>query len=489
MISLHDLELLIDSGKRLIVFETHQEVHALKSLREIAKHSRKFYYSWSATQGLEQIPVDFDPQPLSKKVEYLFGKIKDVEKASVFVLIDFHPFIDDALNIRRIKDVLLEQDNAAIILLSPKIDLPEELTQWTTFYETPLPTRDEVKKTVYRHARAWKDKTGSNVRRSSKELLNRLIDNLMGLPMPDTDRLARQAIFNDGIINKQDLLDIAKEKFALLNQDSLLNLHLDQESIDDVAGLSGLKQWLNLRGPVFSGQVSLPGEDIPKGLLLLGVQGCGKSLAAKAVAGSWHVPLLHLDIGSLYNRFFGQTEENLRDALKTAEMMAPCVLWLDEIEKGLSAVSASDDVSRRMLGTFLTWMAEKKHRVFVVATANDVSALPPELLRKGRFDEVFFVDLPDEEARAAILAIHLKKRKIPLKQIDIDQLVEATCGFSGAELEQVVVSATYASYGDDKKMTTQLLQHQVENTRPLSILMEEQVQGLRDWATHRTVPA
>jgi len=233
--------------------------------------------------------------------------------------------------------------------------------------------------------------------------------------------------------------------------------------------------------------VSLPGEDKPKGLLLLGVQGCGKSLAAKAVAGSWNLPLLHLDFGTLYNRFYGQTEENLRDALETASKLQPCVLWIDEIEKGMSAVSSSDDVSKRLLGTFLTWLAEKQESVFVVATANDVSALPPELIRKGRFDEVFFVDLPKPSERAAILALHLSKREQRITNLDITHLVELTDGFSGAELEQLVVSSMYHTYAQQKPLDTELLVSLIEQTSPLSILMHEKIQALRDWATQRAV--
>ena len=210
-------------------------------------------------------------------------------------------------------------------------------------------------------------------------------------------------------------------------------------------------------------------------------------LAAKAVAGSWQLPLLHLDFGTLYNRFYGQTEENMRSALEAAERMQPCVLWIDEIEKGLSAVSSSDDVSKRLLGTFLTWLAEKKESVFVVATANDVSALPPELLRKGRFDEVFFVDLPDQQAREAIFKIHLEKREQNVDVLDLKTLAAHCEGFSGAEIEQLVVSALYQSYSKSQSVDTQLLGEMIAKTEPLSILMSEKVKALQEWAKGRAV--
>jgi SpoVK/Ycf46/Vps4 family AAA+-type ATPase len=224
---------------------------------------------------------------------------------------------------------------------------------------------------------------------------------------------------------------------------------------------------------------------------LLGVQGCGKSLAAKAVAGGFGVPLVRLDFGTLYNKYHGETEKNLRDALASAEQLSPCVLWIDELEKGLASAGNSEDggVSRRVLGYFLTWMAERKSKVFLVATANDVQALPPELLRKGRFDEVFFVDLPDHAARAEIFRLHLDKRSVDWSAFRLNALAEASAGFSGAEIEQAIVSALYAAHADNAPVDEARLLRELAETRPLSVLMAEQVQALRDWARTRTVRA
>jgi len=486
---MQNLEVLIESGKRLIALETQNEVDVLRTIKEISRHSRRIYSTWPATKGLVQIPADFDAKPLSTRLEVLFSEIADASRPSVFVLIDFHPYIDDPMNIRRIKDVLHSNKNAALILLSQNIDIPEELSAFTTEYASELPNREDISDIVRSLAKQWYRETNKKVQAESDALLQRLIDNLSGLPRSDVERLARNAIFNDGIIAKKDILEVTSEKFALLNQDSVLHLHLDFESMAKVAGMHNLKRWLELRGPIFTGEVDLPGEDMPKGMLLLGVQGCGKSLAAKAIAGAWHIPLLHLDMGALYNRFFGQTEQNLRDALDTAEAMSPCVLWIDEIEKGLSAVSGSDDVSKRMLGTFLTWLAEKKQRVFVVATANDISALPPELMRKGRFDEIFFVDLPSQDERKTILDIHLEKREILIPRNDVELIAEKTCGFSGAEIEQLVVSALYGSYAKKTDVAAADLEEEINNTQPLSVIMKEDVDSLRDWAKTRTVKA
>jgi len=486
---MNNLEVLIESGKRLIVVKTRNEADVMRTIKDIARHSRRVYSSWTATKGLSQIPVEFDRKPLSTRLEVLFSEIAAAKRDSVFVLIDFHPYIDDPMNIRRVKDVLISNPGIAIILLSQDIEVPEELEVFSTEYASELPTRDEIDKLVRNIAKQWYQETRTKVKSENQTVIARLIDNLSGIPIDDVERLARNAIFDDGIICKQDILNVSRDKFALLNQDSVLHLHLDYDAMNKVAGMPNLKRWLELRGPIFTGEVDLPGEDSPKGMLLLGVQGCGKSLAAKATAGAWHIPLLHLDMGALYNRFFGQTEQNLRDALDTAEAMSPCILWIDEIEKGLSAVSGSDDVSKRMLGSFLTWLAEKKARVFVVATANDISALPPELMRKGRFDEIFFVDLPTKDDRQKILEIHMEKRKISLDQVQVSAIADQTEGFSGAELEQLVVSALYASYGRQSGVTVDLLKQEIEQTQPLSITMKEDVDSLRDWAVSRTAKA
>jgi SpoVK/Ycf46/Vps4 family AAA+-type ATPase len=248
-----------------------------------------------------------------------------------------------------------------------------------------------------------------------------------------------------------------------------------------------LKDWLAVRSSAFDG--SLANVERPKGVLLLGVQGCGKSLAARTAAGVYGVPLLRLDFGALYNKYHGESERNLRDTLRTADVMAPCVLWIDEIEKGLATGEGDSGTSRRVLGTFLTWLAEKRSAVFVVATANDLTALPPELIRKGRFDEIFFVDLPREEVRAEILAIHLAKRSIELPAAEIRALAHAARDFSGAELEQAVVAAIYAAHAADDSPAGRHILGEIRGTRPLATVMAERIAALRAWAQDRTVPA
>jgi SpoVK/Ycf46/Vps4 family AAA+-type ATPase len=247
-----------------------------------------------------------------------------------------------------------------------------------------------------------------------------------------------------------------------------------------------LKQWLKTRESAFIADANEQ-LDRPRGLLLLGVQGCGKSLAAKAIAGIWKVPLLRFDFAALYNKYIGETERNLRESLKTAQVMAPCVLWIDEIEKGISGGN-DDGTAKRVLGAFLTWLAENKRHVFVVATANNIHDLPPELIRKGRLDEIFFVDLPAAEIRKQIFDIHMQKRGIDSAGIDLDRLVIASEGFSGSEIEQVVVSARYAVHANAEAITTKTLLDEIAATRPLSVVMAEQITQLREWASNRTVP-
>ncbi|MCV6604670.1 MAG: AAA family ATPase, partial [Porticoccaceae bacterium] len=257
------------------------------------------------------------------------------------------------------------------------------------------------------------------------------------------------------------------------------------EKFSDVAGMSTLKEWLNKRREAFMGAAG--GSDAPRGIMLTGVQGGGKSLSAKAVAGVWGVPLLRLDMAALYNKYHGETERNLRESLAMAERMSPCVLWIDEIEKGLATDGSDSALSQRVLGTLLTWMAERSQPVFMVATANDISKLPPELVRKGRFDELFFVDLPDLSTRCDIFRIHLDKRELNSSQFDLQQLAQASEGFSGAEIEQVIVAAVYSAKASNEEPATSSVLHEIHNTAPLSQVMAERIAALRAWAAERGV--
>ena len=272
-----------------------------------------------------------------------------------------------------------------------------------------------------------------------------------------------------------------------MNRDDILAFEFETSNFDELAGMQNLKTWLQQRAKFFHQSHDMKGMESPKGILLLGVQGCGKSVAAKAVAGAWNVPLLRLDFGRLYNKYVGESESNIREALKTAEVMSPCILWIDELEKGISVNEHDDGTSQRILGTLLTWMAENDKPVFIVATSNAIEQLPPELIRKGRLDEVFFVDLPSAEVREAIFHIHADKRELDKAPLDMAKLANLTEGFSGAEIEQLVVSAIYSAHADESPVTMETLFEEIRNTKPLSILMSEKITALRHWAEGRTV--
>jgi SpoVK/Ycf46/Vps4 family AAA+-type ATPase len=281
--------------------------------------------------------------------------------------------------------------------------------------------------------------------------------------------------------------EVMRAKYELLGRDSVLSFEMETAQFAEIGGMKRLRSWLELRKSFFSNDA--PEElDPPRGILLLGVQGCGKSLAAKAAAGIFGVPLLRLDFGVLYNKYYGETERNLRLALDTAEVMSPCVLWMDEIEKGIAVQEDDDGMSRRILGTLLTWMSEKRKAVFLVATANDIMRLPPEIIRKGRFDEIFFVDLPSAESRYDIWKIHLSKRNFDPAAYDLDGLVKATDGFSGSEIEQAIVSAMYAAHAQGAELSEKDLLAEIKQTKPLSVIMAERIEEVRAWAAKRTVP-
>jgi SpoVK/Ycf46/Vps4 family AAA+-type ATPase len=486
-----DLELLLTSHIPLTVIETHEERRVMQMLNRLAVKIAKPLFQWTITEGLERVDIQLEPQRHNSQPTDVLRHIKSAEKDAIYVLADFHPYLEDPVHVRLLKDVALDfpHTGSHIILMSHEIALPDELTKFSANFELAMPGKDELEKLIHDTANEWTQKHPGGKVRTDRKTLDALLNNLSGLTLRDARRLVRNAVFNDGAITQSDLPDVMKAKYELLNTDGVLAFEYETADFGDVGGLSRLKTWLEQRRAVFHGKLANPGMDTPKGALLLGVQGCGKSLAAKAVAGIWNVPLLRLDFGSLYNKYHGESERNLREALKTAEVMAPCVLWMDEIEKGIAVGDNDGGTSRRMLGTLLTWMAEKKAPVFIVATANDIERLPPELVRKGRFDEIFFVDLPKPGARKTILEVHLAKRGIEAGSFDLDRLATASDGFSGAELEQAIVAGLYSAHAQGQELNDQHLLDEIRQTKPLSVVMAEKIADLRTWAADRTVPS
>ncbi len=491
----HDLELILQSRIPVVVIETGEEKRMLDLLRSITMSRASDGYlplfRWTVTDGLQRLDIELEPQLHNAEPPDVLRHIRAVTKPGLYVLLDFHHYLQDPVIIRLMKDICMKFGEVArqLILVSHKIDLPHELENYSARFDMALPTEKERERIIKRVAAEYSnDNSGTRVQYDPKAY-QMLITNLAGLTDRDTEQLARNAIMHDGAITKSDLPDVMQAKYELLNRGGILQYEYDTAGFGDVGGLENLKRWLTLRKPAFLNDTDASHLDTPKGILLIGVQGCGKSLAAKATAGIFNLPLLRLDFATLYNKYHGETERNLRESLKTADVMAPCVLWIDEIEKGLAGRGGETGTSQRVLGSFLTWMAEKSTGVFVVATANDISLLPPELVRKGRFDELFFVDLPGTAIREKILEIHLKVRGQDNSEIDVSSVARATAGFSGAEIEQAIVSSLYAAHANSADLTTGHLLDEIGRTKPLAVVMAEKIDTLRRWANGRTVPS
>lgn len=489
MNDLKDLEIIVESGTPIVLIETQEESRVEGLFRRLSTRLGRPLYRWSAATGLARLDAaEAGPMGGQEAVEAL-KRILAASAPGLYLLFDIHRWIDDALTLRALREVAQNHGRAAhtLVLVAPELPIPAELKSLAARFELSLPTREELEQLIRDESAAWGQRNRKSVQASAK-VMEALVRNLLGLTLLDAQRLIRTAIQDDGLLTEADLDEIQEAKYRLLDLGGVLSYEMDTTRFSEVAGLERLKGWLEARRSVFLADDAPVGLDPPKGILLLGVQGGGKSLAAKSVAGAWGLPLLRLDFGALYNKYYGETERNLRESLKTAAVMAPCVLWIDEIEKGL----ATDDEggpSKRILGTLLTWMAERKEKVFLVATANDIESLPPELLRKGRFDEIFFVDLPKPPVRAAIFEIHLKKRSQDPTTFDILALAAAAEGFTGAEIEQAVVAALYSAHAKGEALTTDHIKTELTNTRPLSVLMAEKIAYLRAWAAERTVSA
>ncbi|MGH1486097.1 MAG: AAA family ATPase [Cellvibrionaceae bacterium] len=488
MEELNDIELMVKKGIPLIAIESHEEPRVLELCTRLALKTYRKLFRWTSTDGLvDNASTHMVAVPKFQKPEELLLSIRQRSEAGIYILCDFHSYFDDPKVVRYLKDIVLYGlDGLTVILVSHQVPLPPEISRYSTRFQLNFPSEDKIRQIILDEAKIWqKQNRGRQVKTDSKTL-DMLISNLRGLTESDVKRLVRGAIYVDGAITSSDLSEVNKSKFELMDMNNILSYEYDTAQFGDVGGLQGLKNWLAERKDAFIQQHA--NLDPPKGLMLLGVQGGGKSLAAKAIAGLWQVPLLRLDMGALYNKFHGETERNLRETLQLADNVSPCVLWMDEIEKSIGQ-SDNEGLSKRVLGTLLTWMAERKSRVFIVATSNDITQLPPELVRKGRLDEIFFVDLPSQEDRQRIADIHLKKRDIQLAEQELRHIAEATDGFTGAEIEQVIVSALYSALSSDQKVNCGYILSAINNTVPISITRAEDIYALRRWAEDRAVMA
>ena len=492
MSELQDLVALIRADTPLLVIETPDEARVVDLFRQSLMHAWRALYRWSVTEGLRRIDMDREDEGIAPDLSATLQEIRNASQRGVYLLLDAHPYLGYASYQRALRDLIQRRDSQphVLVMIGTKVELPAALEPFAVRVALRLPDANALLKLVKEEAAAYTAQNGGRRVEVDADAVRQIVRNLQGLSLTDARRIARHLIHRDGAMGPGDLPELARLKFELLNKSGHLHYEYDTARFADVGGARRLKRWVEQRRAPFVQDPPPPGLEPPKGVLLLGVQGCGKSLLAKAVAGGFGVPLVRLDFGTLYDKYHGETEKNLRAALASTEQLAPCVLWIDEIEKGLAAGNGENDgLSRRVLGYLLTWMAERKSRVFLVATANQVHELPAELLRKGRFDEIFFVDLPDPATRVEIFALHLDRRSLAKDDIDLSALAAAADGFSGAEIEQVIVSALYAAHAEQASLDTQALMQAIRDTRPLSVLMAEQVQALREWALPRTVPA
>lgn len=496
----------------LLYISTWEEFRVLDIIKDVCRDAElirtpRKVYEWTVTEGLTEHTKanGEDTKAALKMLEF----IEKCSEPAVFILKDFHIYFGannrpmDTQIIRKMRDLLphlkKSQCQKNVILISPQLLLPPDLEKDVTIVEFELPSVEEIRGVLNEMIDANRH-TGRIEINLSTEDEERLAKAALGLTLHEAENAFALAMVMDGKLDISDVEVVLDEKRKTIRKSGILEDIKSDLNIDDIGGLQNLKRWLIKRNKSWLDAASHYNLPAPKGVLITGVPGCGKSLLAKSVSAMWQVPLLRLDIGKIFAGIVGSSEENMRRAIQTAEAIAPCVLWIDEIEKGFSGVSGSSGdsgTSSRIFGTFLTWMQEKTKPVFVVATANNISSLPPEMMRKGRFDEIFFVDLPTRIERKEILKLHLKRRlthpdvigNFVIDENALEKLAEATEGFVGAEIEQIVVSGLFEAFYESRSVTLQDFEKALELTVPLSVTQSEHIQRLRAWADVRAVAA
>lgn len=487
---IQEIETLIRARYPILYIVSSEERRVEQAIGTIAKTLGRQLHTWSISRGLFP-PLVAKPQDSQLPGEItVLAQILDANEKRIIILRDFHFFMADRAVIRLLRDVAnrLRGESITVIVLSPLLKLPPELEKDITVMNFPLPTAAELDAKLNDVIRAMQGREGVDLSLNAEER-EALIKSAQGLTLDEAENCLARSL----VLHRSFKIDVMlEEKKQIIQKSGMLEYYPPTAKLSDVGGHELLKEWLQQRGSAFTDKARGFGLPEPKGVLLLGVQGTGKSLVAKAISAAWNLPLLKLDVGRIFGSFVGQSEENIRKAIAVAESVAPCVLWADELEKGFGGMtgnSGDSGTSQRVFATFLSWMQEKTKPVFLVATANDVSKLPPELLRKGRFDDIFFIDLPDGPERQDILCIHLRKRKRNPADFDTRTVAEIAEGFSGAELEQVVVAALFAAFHAGRELQQGDLEHEARTQVPLSRMMKEDIAWLRDWAKMRTRPS
>lgn len=491
-----ELETLIRARYPILYVISSEEMRVQNVIVEIAKKRQKKVFEWSYSTGI--VPAGTSIQSHKNRntatkdpLMALDQVIEQVEPA-LFIFKDFHPFLtkNNFAIVRKLKEIALHLKNSfkTILLISPVMEIPLELEKEITVLNYPLPVREELSELL--------DKIIADVSQFKQVKIDldddgreRLLSAALGLTLGEAENVFAKIIVKDERLSGEDVNEVFAEKQQIIRKSGLLEYYTTEDSFSNIGGLSVLKDWLDKRASAFTKEAREFGLPAPKGILMLGVQGCGKSLCAKAVSTQWQLPLLRFDMGRMFGSLVGSSEENVRRAIAVAESVAPAILWVDEIDKafaGSQGSGATDGgTTARVFGTFLTWLSEKTAPVFVVATANDISQLPPELLRKGRLDEIFFVDLPSDAEREEIFRIHLNRRKRPAENFDTAALSAASKDCSGAEIEESINSALYDAFYAKGEITTESVLQTLSQTVPLAKTMDEQINRLRSWAEGR----
>lgn len=485
--SVNDLRGLIRSFHSLIAIETVEEDRVKAILAEVAGELNLPLFEWSVTTGFRRghgiaIGNTFD-------AFHVLQHMNDLKGDAIYLLKDLGPHLSKHEVARLLRELVhrLAHSHSAIVITGEPIELPRDIDSMAVHFELKLPDEVERRNTVRAVVDAMKARQPVRVD-LSREDVQRLLQGLAGLTVHQTRRVIAQAILEDGVLSSSDIDRVVKWKGEIIERGGILEFFPAEENAFELGGFARLKTWLEHARIGFSAEAKAVNLTPPKGVLFVGVQGCGKSLAAKFIARQWRMPLLKLDAGRLYEKYVGESEKNFRRATTVAEAMAPVVLWIDELEKAFASSTSNDadgGLSQRLFASFLTWLQEKKEGVFVVGAANDLAKMPPELLRKGRFDEIFFVDLPSRDERTNIATIHLRMRKQDPATFDLAAIADATEGFSGAEIEQAVIAALYRALHARQPLTTAALLETVRTTVPLSVSRREDVARLREFAKGR----
>lgn len=476
-----EFNLLLRARYPIIYIPTREEERVEAAIAQAAKiQGDRAVYTWDFVDGYQGNPNDVGFGKRNPLQALEFVEKLPMSAPAIFILRDFHRFLDDISISRKLRNLtrLLKSQPKNLVLLSSQIAIPDDLTEVLTVLEFPLPGAADIKTEIERLLSA----TGQQL--ESKNL-DDLVRSCQGLSIERIRRVLARAFALHSELRSEDIELILEEKRQTIRQTQILDFYPATEAISDIGGLDNLKDWLIRRGGSFSDRARQYGLPHPKGLMLVGIQGTGKSLTAKAIAHHWHLPLLRLDVGRLFGGLVGESESRTRQMIQLAEALAPCVLWIDEIDKAFAGVDSRGDAgtTSRVFGTFITWMAEKKSPVFVVATANNIQSLPPEMLRKGRFDEIFFVGLPTQEERKSIFSVHLSRlRPHNLKQYDLDRLAYETPDFSGAEIEQTLIEAMHIGFSQNRDFTTDDILESASQMVPLARTAKEQIEFLQDWA-------